>query len=104
MARIKVTRGSGNVFADLGLPHPEERLAKAALAHELARLIRSRGVTQKATADLLEIDQPKVSHLLHGRHAGFSTELTRVWPARQRHSRHHRSSGTVRADPVSSKP
>jgi predicted XRE-type DNA-binding protein len=74
VARIKVTRGSGNVFADLGLPQPEERLAKAALAGELARLIRGKGLTQKAAAERLEIDQPKVSHLLHGRLAGFSTE------------------------------
>jgi predicted XRE-type DNA-binding protein len=74
VARIKVTRGSGNVFADLELPQPEERLAKAALARELARLIRDGGLTQKAAADLLEIDQPKASHLLHGRLAGFSTE------------------------------
>jgi len=70
----KVTRGSGNVFADLGLPQPEERLAKATLALALSRLIRARGLTQKAVAEQLGIDQPKVSHLLHGRLAGFSTE------------------------------
>ncbi len=29
LKEIPVTRGSGNVFADLGLPNPEERLAKA---------------------------------------------------------------------------
>ena len=74
MPRGKVTRGSGNVFADLGLPEPEERLAKAALALELARLIRTRGLTQKAAAERLGVDQPKVSYLLHGRLAGFSTE------------------------------
>ena len=29
---ITITRGSGNVFAYLGLPNPQERLAKARLA------------------------------------------------------------------------
>lgn len=74
MGKDKVVRSSGNVFADLGLPQPEERLAKAALAHALTRLIRARGLTQKAAAEQLDIDQPKVSHLLHGRLAGFSTD------------------------------
>ena len=74
MSKVKVIRSSGNVFADLGLPHPEERLAKAALALELTRLIEARGLTQRAAAAVLGIDQPKVSHLLHGRLAGFSTE------------------------------
>lgn len=74
MRKERVTRGSGNVFAELGLPQPEERLAKAALARELARLIRAGGLTQKAAAERLDIDQPKVSHLLRGRLAGFSTD------------------------------
>jgi len=56
------------------LPQPEERLAKALLARELGRLIRARGLTQRATAHILGIDQPKVSHVLHGRLAGFSTQ------------------------------
>lgn len=43
---IRVTKSSGNVFADLGLPNPEERLAKATLArkgpdHQLASLHRA---------------------------------------------------------------
>jgi predicted XRE-type DNA-binding protein len=74
MADGRVTRSSGNVFADLGLPQPEERLAKALLARELGRLIRAHGLTQRATALILGIDQPKVSHVLHGRLAGFSTQ------------------------------
>ena len=37
----KVERGSGNVFADLGLPDAEERLAKAQIAHTIAETIRS---------------------------------------------------------------
>lgn len=74
MGKEKVVRSSGNVFADLGLPQPEERLAKAALAQALAQLIRARGLTQKEAAAELAIDQPKVSHLLRGRLAGFSTD------------------------------
>ena len=35
--RIEVEKGSGNVFADIGLPNPEERLAKADLAIVLAK-------------------------------------------------------------------
>jgi len=43
MARaIEVEEGSGNVFADLGLPNPEERLAKAGLAFRIAGVIRAR--------------------------------------------------------------
>ncbi len=71
---IKVTRGSGNVFADLGLANPEERLAKAELALAISRVIKERGLTQREAAALLGIDQPKVSHVLRGRLADFSTE------------------------------
>jgi len=73
-AKIPVTRSSGNVFADLGLPNPEGRLAKAQLALEIGRILKQRRLTQQAAAKLMGIDQPKVSHLLHGRLAGFSTE------------------------------
>lgn len=65
---------SGNVFADLGLPNPEEALAKAELAHKITVLIRERGLTQVETAKLLGIDQPKISALMRGRLTGFSLE------------------------------
>jgi predicted XRE-type DNA-binding protein len=71
---IPVTRGSGNVFADLGLPNPEERLAKAELALAISRAIKERDLTQREAAVLMGIDQPKVSHVLRGRLADFSTE------------------------------
>jgi predicted XRE-type DNA-binding protein len=71
---IPVTRGSGNVFADLGLPNAEERLAKAQLAYAIAQAIEERGLTQRQAAALMGIDQPKVSHILRGRLADFSTE------------------------------
>ena len=65
---------SGNVFADLGLSNPEEALAKAELAHKIAELIRAKGLTQKRAAELLAVDQPKVSALVRGQLAGFSLE------------------------------
>ena len=73
-AKVRVTRGSGNVFADLGLPNPEERLAKAGLASEIERIIRERGLSQANAAKVLGIDQPKISALRNGRLSGFSVE------------------------------
>ena len=49
------TPSSGNVFEDLELPAPEERLEKAKLAYKINRLITARGMTQKAAADFLRI-------------------------------------------------
>src|SRR5437867_1018432 len=72
--KIRVTRGSGNVFADLGLSNPEERLAKADLAIAISQAIKELGLSQRQAAALMGIDQPKVSHLLRGRLADFSTE------------------------------
>ena len=70
----RVELSSGNVFADLGLPHPEELLAKATLAHRIHVLIKERKLTQRKAAQLLGIDQPKVSNLIRGRLEGFSME------------------------------
>jgi predicted XRE-type DNA-binding protein len=69
-----VRRGSSNVFADLGLPQAEERLAKAELARAISNAIEARGITQREAAALLGVDQPKVSQVLSGRLNGFSTE------------------------------
>ncbi len=65
---------SGSVFADLGVSNPEEALAKAELANKISVLIRERKLTQTKAAELLGIDQPKVSMLLRGRLTGFSIE------------------------------
>lgn len=72
MARKDYTVGSGNVFEDLGHPRPAEALAKAELARKIASLIAKRGLTQAAAAEMLQVDQPKVSALIRGRLAGFS--------------------------------
>ena len=68
------TVSSGNIFADLGLPNPEEALAKAELAHKIGMLVRDRRLTQVQAAKLLGVDQPKISALLRGQLSGFSLE------------------------------
>ena len=70
---IKVQQSSGNIFADLDLPNPEERLIKAELARRISEIIRQRDLTQIEAAELLDIDQPKISALTRGRLNGFST-------------------------------
>ena len=71
MARKDYIVGSGNVFEDLGHRRPAEALAKAELARKIAELIAKRRLTQAAAAELLNVDQPKVSALVRGRLAGF---------------------------------
>jgi len=68
------TVSSGNVFADLGLPHAEELQAKAALANQIANIVTHRHLTQLEAAAILGTGQPKVSDLLAGRLDGFSIE------------------------------
>lgn len=72
--KVKITPGSGNVFADLGLKNPDELLAKAEIVLAIARILKARKLTQTAAARLLDIDQPKISALLAGRLSGFSIE------------------------------
>ena len=61
-----------NIFADLGLPNPDELLAKAELTHQINTIIKRKKLTQIAAADLLGIDQPKISALSTGKLSGFS--------------------------------
>lgn len=71
---IPVTASGGNVFADLGIAHPEEELAKAQLASHIRRTIQRRRLTQVQAAGLMGLDQPKVSALMNGRLSGFSSD------------------------------
>lgn len=69
-----IEESSGNVFRDLGLSNPHERLAKAQLAHRICGLVDSRNLTQREAAELMGLDQPKISALKQGKLAGFSIE------------------------------
>ena len=69
-----VERSSGNVFADLGYPNPEEALAKSRLTRVIADILKQRGLTQTQAAELLGVDQPKISRLMRGQFREFSLE------------------------------
>jgi predicted XRE-type DNA-binding protein len=62
----EIHEGSGNVFADLGLPNSEQRMLKAGIVAEPARLIKDCGPTQVKAARQVGISQPDLSHLLRG--------------------------------------
>jgi predicted XRE-type DNA-binding protein len=72
--KMDVEVGSGNVFADLGLPDAGELDIKLRLAVEIVRVIEARGLSQVAAAGVLGINQPKVSALKHYKLDGFSVE------------------------------
>jgi predicted XRE-type DNA-binding protein len=72
--RGAVTRGSGNVFADLGFPDAAERQAKLRLAYALNQVLDERKLSQADAAKVLGVTQPKVSALRHYKLAGFSVE------------------------------
>lgn len=74
MNEIDYEIGSGNVFADLGVEKPTEALAKAELARKISSIIKQRRLKQVAAADLLAIDQPKISRLMRGQLNEFSLE------------------------------
>jgi predicted XRE-type DNA-binding protein len=69
-----ITRGTGNVFADLGYPDADERQTKLRLAHAINSVIARRRLTQMAAAAKLGVNQPKVSALANYKLDGFSVE------------------------------
>jgi predicted XRE-type DNA-binding protein len=73
-SKVAIEQSSGNVFADLALPNPEELLAKAQLVHRICDIIAERKLTQTEAASILGIDQPKVSALIRGKLDGFSLD------------------------------
>ena len=67
-------RSRSRPTASTGVPDVQERLAKAELARKIGAIIRDRRLTQAAAAEILSVDQPKVSALVTGRLSGFSFE------------------------------
>jgi predicted XRE-type DNA-binding protein len=73
-ATVAREKSSGNVFADLGLPHPKQELLKARLTLQLYRNIKARHLTAAQAGEILGIKQPQVSLLLRNRSGNFSVE------------------------------
>ena len=71
---IECEEGSGNVFADLGLPEADELLARSKLGFHVYELLRERGLKQREMVALLGVKQPEVSHLMNGHFNRFTTD------------------------------
>jgi len=69
---IKVQRGSGNVFADLGLPDADKLKIKTGLVIEIRKAMRGLDLTQQEAARRMGITQPKVSDMMRGNFANLS--------------------------------
>lgn len=67
---LEVQRGSGNVFADLGLADAEKLKIKTGLVIEIRKAIR--GLTQQDAAKRMGITQPKVSDMMRGDFSNLS--------------------------------
>ena len=76
MKRSSMTKGSGNIFRDLGFSEERsaELILKSSLLQALQDTIKEQGWKQVESATRLGIDQAKVSKLLAGQIAGFSVE------------------------------
>jgi predicted XRE-type DNA-binding protein len=74
----KVHRGSGNVFADIGVAYPQRTLARAQIMFRIAGIIKERGLTQKEASELLGVPQSKISCLVNGKLSMFSLDLLLV--------------------------
>lgn len=70
----EIAGGTGNIFADLGMPDAVERQTKTRLAMAINALLKERKLKQAEAAALLGIPQPKVSALVNYRLDGFSVE------------------------------
>ena len=71
---IAFERGSGNVFADIGLPDSTDHFVKANLVVAIESIVEDHGWTQAEAADRTGVKQPDVSNLFRGKFDGFSQE------------------------------
>ena len=70
----KISRGSGNIFSDLGFDNPEEMETKAKLVSQINAIIKKRKLTQKEAGTILGVTQSRVSDLARGGLSGFSVD------------------------------
>ena len=75
-APLKITKGSDNVFRDLGFPEGEAQnlLLRTDLMIKIEQLVKKSGLIQSEAAKLLGITQPRINDLLKGRIEKFSLD------------------------------
>jgi predicted XRE-type DNA-binding protein len=78
---MKATKGSGNVFADIGFDEieAEELAAKSDLVALLLRAMRARKLSQVAAARLVGTDQPTLSKVLRGKFDSITIDRLAKW-------------------------
>jgi predicted XRE-type DNA-binding protein len=71
---IECEEGTGNVFADLGLPDADDLFARAKLGFHVYELLKGKQLKQSEAAVLLGVKQPEVSHLMNGHFSRFTVD------------------------------
>ena len=74
---IRVTKGSGNVFVDLGFDEAEAQVMalRAEVMIRMGQHLKAQGWTQAEAAARLGITQPRVSRLTKGKWQDFSLDM-----------------------------
>ena len=72
--KIKFTKSNDNVYEDIGFKDAKEHLVKADLAIKINQIIKNRNYKQENAAEILGINQPKISAIDNGRLKDFSIE------------------------------
>jgi predicted XRE-type DNA-binding protein len=74
MSDIEITKSSGNVFADLGLPDADIHFVKAKMVSNILDIMRDQGLTQTKAAELMGITQPEISRFSNGHFRDVTAE------------------------------
>ena len=72
ISSVEIEMGSGNVFADVGLPDPDKLKIKSGLVIEITKAVRKLGLSQDEAGRRMGLPQPKVSGLFRGDFANVS--------------------------------
>jgi predicted XRE-type DNA-binding protein len=72
--REAVTYSSDSAFHALGLPDADDLVLRAELMRKISEIVVARGLTQAQAGVLMRMDQPRVSALVKGKIAMFSTD------------------------------
>lgn len=74
--RLKMVKGSGNVFRDLGFSAEEAQnlRLRSELMIEIEDFVKASGLTQKEAAKRLGVTQPRLNDLLRGKIGKFSLD------------------------------